>query len=96
MDEVEYKHSPSSSRDGQPFYTENGALDASNVAPNALHRASGDTLTASSTLSDRAPDTPSVGPVAPSGARGIYTLSGYGTGRSPTSPVLASGALVYF
>ena len=47
-----------------------GAPDACNVAPDALHRASGDTLTTNYILSNIALDAPSVGPVSPSGVRG--------------------------
>jgi len=52
------------------FTLKTGAPDACNVAPNALHRASGDTLMANCTLSNREPNAPSVGPVASSGVRG--------------------------
>ena len=52
------------------FTLKTGAPDACNVAPNALHRASGDTLMANCTLSDREPNAPSVGLVASSGVRG--------------------------
>jgi len=77
------------------FKLKTGAPNTGDVAPDALYRASGDPLTANCTLSDRAPDAPSLGPVAPSGVRVNLHPPGYGTGRSPTSPVLASGALVY-
>jgi len=71
MDEVEeYKYSPSSPSAGQPFFTETGAPGAHNVALDALHRASSDTLTANCTASDRVPDASSVGPVPSSGVRG--------------------------
>ena len=49
------------------FTLKTGAPNAGNVAPDAMHRASRDTLTANCTLSDIAPDTPLVGPLALSG-----------------------------
>ena len=49
--------------------------DASFVAPDAMHRASGDLITANYTLSDRAPDATSQHPVTPSGARMNFTSS---------------------
>ena len=51
------------------FTLKRGASDAGHVTPNALHWASDDTLTTNCTLSDRASDAPSVGPVALSGVR---------------------------
>ena len=52
-----------------------GSPDAGYVAPDALHRASGDLITANITLSDRAPDAISKRPVTPSGARMNFTSS---------------------
>jgi len=70
MDKVEeYKYSHQVQGPANRFTLKTGAPNASNVAPNTLHRASGDTLRANYSLSDRAPDAPSVGPLAPSGAR---------------------------
>jgi len=51
------------------FPLKTGAPDAHNVAPDALHRASGDTLTANSTFSDSALDAPSVGQMPSSSER---------------------------
>jgi len=46
-----------------------GAPDVLNVAPDALHRASGAPLTANCTFSDSTPDAPSVSPLPSSGVR---------------------------
>ena len=54
------------------FTLKTGAPNACNVAPDALHRASGDTLTANCTVSNRALDAPLVGPVTPFGVRGNF------------------------
>ena len=95
------------------FPLKTGSLDTVDVAPDALHRASGDTLMANCTVSDRSPDATPQRPVASFGAPRsftnslslrpdatrhvrcsgkVYNLPGYGTGRYPMSPVLASGA----
>ena len=68
-----------------------------NVAPDALHRASGDTQWLTVPMSDRSPDATSQRPVAPSGGTvrcsgEFYKLPEYGTGRYPVRPVLASRA----
>jgi len=57
------------------FTLKMGSPDASYVAPDALHQASGDLITANCTLSDRAPDATSQRLVTPSGARINFTSS---------------------
>jgi len=57
------------------FPVKTGSPDAVDVAPDALHRASGDTSTANCTASDRSPDATSQHPVAPFGAPGSFTNS---------------------
>jgi len=57
------------------FPQKTGSPDAVDVAPDALHRASGDTSTANCTWSDRSPDAISQRPVAPSDAPGSFTNS---------------------
>jgi len=57
------------------FTLKTGSPDASYVALDALHRASGGLVTANCTLSDRAPDATSQRPVAPSGVRVNFTPS---------------------
>ena len=57
------------------FTLKTGSQDAGYVAPDALHRASGDLITANCTLSDRASDTTSQRPVTPSSARMNFTSS---------------------
>jgi len=70
MDKMEeYKYSRSSPRVGQPLYTKTGSPDAVDVAPDALHRASGDTQRLTVLASDRAPDATSERPVTPSSVR---------------------------
>ena len=57
MDEVEEnKYTPRSPKVSQPFSTKNRVIDTVDVAPDALHRASGDTSTANCTASDRSAD----------------------------------------
>ena len=75
MDEVEYKHTPLSPRVGQPFTLKTGSPDAVDVAPDTLHRASGDTQRLTVLRSDRALDATSQRPVTPSGVRVNFTLS---------------------
>ena len=72
MDEVEEnKYTPRSPSVGQTFYTKMGSPDAVDVAPDALHWASGDT-----SMANRASgDTTSQRPVAPSCAPGSFTTS---------------------
>ena len=100
-------------RSANRFPLKMGSPDAIDVAPDALHRASGDTQRLTIPASDRSLDATSQRPVAPTGAPGsftnslslrpdatrcvrcsgqVYNLPGFGTGRCPVSPVLASGA----
>ena len=76
MDEVEeYKYTYKVQRSANRFPLKTGSPDAVDVAPDALHRASGDTSTAKCTVSDRSPDATSYRPVAPSGAPRSFTNS---------------------
>jgi len=62
-------------RSAKRFPLKTGSPDAVNVAPDALHRASGDTQWLTVPASDRSPDASSQRPVAPSGAPGSFTNS---------------------